>query len=183
MSLEHMQGKTPAIKAKEARSSSGSQTEVWTDERSEAGKTEGKAPLDGGTPEIMPAPDPEVVASGRRRRYSASYKAKVLAKADACEPGEVGAMLRREGLYRSTLHSWRKQREKAILSSLTPKKRGPVPDSERASKQRLAQLEKENQRLSKLLAHAELIIDVQKKVAMLLGQPLTASEQKKEEQK
>jgi transposase-like protein len=113
---------------------------------------------------------------GHRRVFSPAYKARIVAQADACERGEIGALLRREGLYCSTLQRWRQQRDAGTLEGLTPKKRGPSPDPDRALRQRVAQLEKENQRLAKRLSNAELVIDVQKKVASLLGIALAASD-------
>ena len=128
-------------------------------------------------------PDPEVETVGRRRRFSAAYKARILAQADACEPGTLGALLRREGLYYTSIQKWRKQRDAGIQDGLTPKKRGPAPDPDKALKQRNIQLEKENQRLAKRLADAELIIDVQKKLALLLNRPPTTPEADREDRK
>ena len=107
-------------------------------------------------------PDPEVPEKTMRRKYSAKYKARILKEADACtKPGQKGALLRREGLYSSNLTVWRRQASEGLI----PKKRGPVthkPDP------RIAVLEKENNRLTHKLKQAELIIEVQKKVADLL---------------
>lgn len=115
-------------------------------------------------------PDPEVVPQAKRRRFTAKYKLSILEKADACtEPGQLGALLRREGLYSSNLKNWRRQREQGSLTGLAPKKRGPRPDPDREMLKRIAKLEKENLRLADKLEKAELIIEVQKKVARLLG--------------
>lgn len=115
-------------------------------------------------------PDPEVVPQAKRRRFSAKYKLRILKKTDACtEPGEISTILRCEGLYSSHLTNWRKQREEGSLNGLAPKKRGPRPDPDREMIKRIAKLEKENVRLADKLEKAELIIDVQKKVARLLG--------------
>jgi len=115
-------------------------------------------------------PDPEVVPQAKRRRFSAKYKLDILRQADACEePGAVGALLRREGLYYSHVTKWRRQREQGPLAGLAPKKRGRKPDPDRELRQRNAQLEKENRRLAEKLERAELIIEVQKIVAQLLG--------------
>jgi transposase len=115
-------------------------------------------------------PDPEVVPQAKRRRFTAKYKLSILEKADACiEPGQLGALLRREGLYASNLKNWRRQREQGSLTGLAPKKRGPRPDPDKELLKRIAKLEKENLRLADKLEKAELIIDVQKKVARLLG--------------
>jgi len=115
-------------------------------------------------------PDPEVLPQARRRRFSAKYKLDILQQVDACtEPGQIGALLRREGLYSSNLTDWRRQRETGGLKGLAPKKRGPRPDPDKELQKRIAKLEKENQRLADKLEKAELIIEVQKKVARLLG--------------
>ena len=115
-------------------------------------------------------PDPEVVPQAKRRRFTAKYKLSILEKADACiEPGQLGALLRREGLYASNLKNWRRQREQGSLTGLAPKKRGPRPDPDKELLKRIAKLEKENLRLADKLEKAELIIEVQKKVARLLG--------------
>ena len=94
----------------------------------------------------------------------------ILEKAEACTgAGDLGALLRREGLYSSNLKTWRRQREQGSLQGLAPKRRGPRPDPNRELLTRVARLEKENRRLADQLEKAELIIDVQKKVARLLG--------------
>ncbi len=105
-----------------------------------------------------------------RRRFSAAYKLRIVVEADSCtKPGEVGALLRREGLYSSHLVAWRRARDQGQLEALAPKRRGPRPDPARALKRRLTQLERENVRLRQRLETAETIIDVQKKVSRLLG--------------
>jgi transposase len=115
-------------------------------------------------------PDPEVVAKAARRRFTAEYKLRVLAEADTCtKPGQIGALLRREGLYRSHLDKWRKQRREGTLQALAPQKRGPKVDLQAAE---IARLRRENERLLERLRRAETIIDVQKKVAALLGVPM-----------
>ncbi len=134
-------------------------------------------PLQAVGPGVSPPPDPEVEPVVHRRRFSAAYKGRILAEADACEPGTLGALLRREGLYHSNLKRWRKERDDGMLDGLAPKKRGPTPDPDRDLKRRNMQLEKENKRLAKRLADAELIIDIQKKISMLLNQT-TETEQK-----
>ena len=114
--------------------------------------------------------DPEVLERAQRRRFTAKYNLQVLQQADACtEPGEIGALLRREGLYSSHLSSWRRLRESGALAGLTPRKRGRKADPAKQQKRRIADLERENQRLRERLAKAETIIDVQKKVSSLLG--------------
>jgi transposase len=114
--------------------------------------------------------DVEVSSMSQRRRFTVAYKRRVLAEADACtEPGQVGAMLRREGLYSSHLTTWRRQREQGVLEALTPKKRGRKARGLDPLAQRVAQLERDNARLSHQLKQAETIIEVQKKVSELLG--------------
>jgi transposase-like protein len=124
---------------------------------------------------VASLPDPEVVEKRQRRRFTAADKQRILAEADACAPGQLGALLRREGLYSSNLTTWRQQREAGILAGLAACKRGPkapVPDPQA---QRIAVLERECERLRQRLVQAETIIDVQKKVSLLLGLEPTAS--------
>ena len=122
------------------------------------------------------SPDPEVPEQATRRRFSAKYKLDILRDADACtEKGQLGRLLRREGLYASHLTTWRRQREEGSLKGLAPKKRGRKPNENRKSK-REAQLEGEVSRLRKKLEQAEAIIDIQKKVAALLGIPMKGPE-------
>ncbi len=114
--------------------------------------------------------DPEVLERPQRRRFTAKYKSQVLQQADACTAqGEIGALLRREGLYSSHLSSWRRLRESGALAGLTPRKRGRKADPAKQQIRRMVELERENQRLRERLAKAETIIDVQKKVSSLLG--------------
>jgi transposase len=114
-----------------------------------------------------PEQDSEVVPRAERRKYSAEYKLRILAEADACRrPGEIGALLRREGLYSSLLDKWRTQRRKGSLEALAVQKRGPKPDAAAAE---LAELRRENERLRKRLEQAEAVIEVQKKVSAMLG--------------
>ncbi len=111
-------------------------------------------------------PDPEVSTKAKRRSFTAEYKRRILEEADGCtEPGEIGALLRREGLYSSHLAKWRRQREAGGLDGLKPKKRGRKKDEEAAE---IAQLRRENERLRKQLEQAELIIAAQKKLAQAL---------------
>ena len=118
-------------------------------------------------------PNPEVPDKAARRRFTAEYKIRILNESDACtDSGSLGALLRREGLYASNLNTWRHQRERGILSGLTPKKRGrkeAVRDPLFAENEKLR---KENERLTNRLRQAEIIIDVQKKVSQILGIPL-----------
>jgi len=120
------------------------------------------------------APDPEVAEKPKRRRFSAEYRLRIVREAEACkEPGEIGALLRREGLYSSLLTAWRRQRDAGALEGLRSKKRGPKA---KAVDPRLKHLERENARLKRKLEQAETIIDIQKKVAGILGIPLRTSE-------
>ena len=126
------------------------------------------------------AADPEVVATAKRRRFSASEKRRLLAEAEGCKkPGELGAFMRRERLYSSMLSSWRKQRDQAAEGALAPQRRGRKPDPARPERERIAHLERERARLERELAQARLIIDVQKKVAALLGIPMADSTDEK----
>lgn len=116
------------------------------------------------------APDPEVSAKPQRRRFTAEYRLRILKEADGCkQPGELGALLRREGLYSSHLTNWRRQREEGALRDLRARRRGPTP---RPIDPRVKQLEAENRRLQRKLQRAETIITLQKKVAEILGIPL-----------
>ena len=117
-------------------------------------------------------PDPEVPAKAQRRRFPAEYRLRVLKQADACKkPGELGALLRREGLYSSLLTNWRRQREQGGLREMRERRRGPTV---RPVDPRVKQLETENRRLERKLQRAETIITLQKKVAEILGIPLKA---------
>jgi transposase-like protein len=112
----------------------------------------------------------EVSAKAQRRRFTAEYKRKILQEADTCtKPGEVGALLRREGLYSSHLTSWRALRERGELAGLGPKKRGPKARQTDERDRTIAEQQRQIQRLASRLEKAELIIDVQKKVGRLLG--------------
>src|SRR3970282_1573276 len=111
------------------------------------------------------APDPEVVPKAERRRFSADYKQRILQEAAACtQPGEVGALLRREGLYSAHLTTWSEQRRRGERQGLTPAKRGRKADPQAAE---ITRLQRENERLKAQLARAELIVDVQKKLSQM----------------
>ena len=114
-------------------------------------------------------PDPEVPAKVQRRRFTAAYRRRIVKETDGCKPGELGALLRREGLYASHLTTWRRQREQGELGAGRGRKRGPVP---KVVDPRVKQLEVENRRLQRKLQRAETIITLQKKVAEILGIPL-----------
>ena len=112
----------------------------------------------------------EVLEKATRRRFTAEYKAKVLKEADVCkQPGEIGALLRREGLYHSHLTVWREQRRKGELVGLAQKKRGPAPKETNPLAAKLATMEKENVRLKARAERAEALVDLQKKVSEILG--------------
>lgn len=113
-------------------------------------------------------PDPEVVPKAKRRMFSAKYKLRILEEANTCtEAGQVGALLRREGLYSSHLTTWRRQRDKGVLKGLSPQKRGRKRKDE--LEREVVRLQRENERLQASLEQAETIIDVQKKLSRLLG--------------
>ena len=113
-------------------------------------------------------PDPEVVPKANRRMFSAKYKLRILEEAGSCtEAGQVGALLRREGLYSSHLTTWRRQRDKGVLKGLSPQKRGRKMKDE--LEREVARLQRENERLQASLEQAETIIEVQKKLSRLLG--------------
>ena len=121
---------------------------------------------------IAPPPNPEVAATAKRRQFSPSERRRILAAADRCSKnGEIGALLRREGIYSSQLATWRKQREAAERAGLESKKRGRKADPAIAEARRFAELTRENERLRRKLAQAHTIIDVQKKLCTLLGLP------------
>jgi transposase len=115
-------------------------------------------------------PDPEVLTKGKRRSFTAEYKSRILAEADRCkQDGEIGALLRREGLYSSHLATWRAQRAEGGLASLG-RKRGPKPTPVDPSSTRIAELERENARLRVRAEKAELLVDLQKKLVRILEQ-------------
>ena len=118
---------------------------------------------------IPPASNSEVVPRARRRTFTNADKRRILQAADLCtKPGEVGALMRREGVYSSSLSTWRRQREVASLAALAPQKRGPKADPARIDALQIAQLTRERDKLRVELGKAQLVIEVQKKVAALL---------------
>jgi transposase len=147
----------------------------------DAGASEGARRATGDAPasaaKILPAgASVEVIAGSRRRSFSLADKQRILEAADRCAaPGEVGALLRREGVYSSSLSTWRKQRDAAELAALAPHKRGPKPAPDRDQMLQIAQLRRDNERLQSRLDKALFVIEVQKKVAALLGQPIDPS--------
>jgi transposase-like protein len=145
---------------------------------SAVGETQGVRRTTGGSPTAgAPAaerpiysPDPEVPEKNPRRRFTATYKLRVLHLADQCsQPGEIGALLRKEALYSSHLSTWRRQRQEGSLQGLSPKKRGRKAKPTDPSAERIARLEKENLHLKLNLRKAEIIIEAQKKISEILG--------------
>ena len=120
--------------------------------------------------------DPEVVERAARRRFTPQYKLKILRQAERCStPGEVGALLRREGLYSSNLSAWRTQREAGALASMSATKRGRRAKLSAQDKE-LERLRRDNERLRRKLTQAEKIIEVQKKLSEVLGVSLDTPE-------
>ena len=114
-------------------------------------------------------PDPEVKGTPRRR-FSAQEKLRILEEADACtEAGEIGALVRREGIYFSYLSRWRRARDRGQLDGLKSKKRGPKKSADQELAEENVVLRRENERLRARLQQAEMIIDVQKKLSQILG--------------
>ena len=119
-------------------------------------------------------PNPEVKPV-ERRQFSAREKLRILEEADACtEPGEIGALVRREGIYTSYLTRWRRARDRGQLDGLRAKKRGPKRSVNQEMAEEKAALERENERLRARLEQAEMIIDVQKKLSEMLGLEMPA---------
>ena len=124
------------------------------------------------TEELSIVPEVEVSAKAKRRRFTAKYKLEVLQKADACTKlGEVGALLRTEGLYSSTLTNWRHARERGELAGLAPKTRGPKPVPPNPLKKKVVEMERQLARATARAERAEALVEIQKKVAALLGRP------------
>src|ERR1700759_3724381 len=144
-------------------------------ERANAGGIKGarkpttSPPLSAASPELSPRP--------QRRTFSAAAKLRILAETDrAADTGGIAAILRREGLYSSTLTDWRRQRDAGAFEALKPLRRGPKPVLAQPAAD-LDQLRRENARLRQRLEHAEAIIGIQKKVAALLGMPMAACDE------
>lgn len=123
-------------------------------------------------------PPIEVSSKPKRRLFTAAYKRSVLQQVDACGSGEIGALLRREGLYSSHLMEWRAARKRGELEALAPKKRGPVPVLPDARDERLAHLERQVAYLSARAERAEALVALQKKMAELFGQTLAEPSEK-----
>jgi len=159
--LKALTPSSPALPAAERREGERSET----DRSAAAGNAGASLPP-------TPQPDPEVVAKAKRRRFTADYKQSILEQADqATASGGIGALLRREGLFSSHLTTWRRERKAGVLQALTPHKRGPKSKRNPLAEEN-QKLQRDNQRLAEQLRKAEIIIDVQKKVAALLGHPI-----------
>jgi transposase len=145
--------------------------------RREPERSEGDRSATSGNTAVRP--DPEVVAQAKRRRFTAEYKQRILAAADQAKgTGGIGALLRREGLYSSLLATWRRERDAGVLQALSPQKRGPKSKRDPVAEEN-QQLRRETQRLTEELRKAEIVIDIQKKVATLLGRPIMSDHQEK----
>ena len=118
------------------------------------------------------ANSPEVLEKPKRRTFDAAYRLRIVEEADRCsEPGQVGELLRREGLYSSYLTKWRRQRDEGALEALGSKKRGRKPKPRDSATEELERIRREREELAERLRQAEAIIEVQKKVSELLGTP------------
>ncbi len=121
--------------------------------------------------------DVQVVAKPRRRTYTAEYKRRILKEADACRtPGQVGALLRREGLYSSNLVAWRRARAHGELAGLTPKARGRKPRPVDPRERKIAELERQLTRMTARAERAEALVELQKKLAAVLGRPVESEQ-------
>ncbi len=147
-----------------------------------AGEAQGARRASGGFPargesERKRAVDPEVPAKARRRQFPAEYKRRVLREADAArDTGEIGALLRREGLYSSHLATWRRARARGELAGLSPKRRGRKEKAVNPLAKRVVELERDKRRLERRLKQAELLLEIQKKASQLLEMPLASRE-------
>ncbi len=123
-----------------------------------------------GTAGVVETPNPEVPEKAVRRKFSAEYKLRILQLAESCtDPGSLGRLLRKEGLYSSNLTTWRRQRDLGMIKGLQPAKRGRKATERNPLRPEFDKLRKENERLQNRLKRAELIIEVQKKVSQMLG--------------
>jgi transposase-like protein len=117
-------------------------------------------------PGVLPVVSTEIAVKPTRRKFTAEYKLKILQETDQCKPGDVGAVLRREGLFSSNLAAWRREREVGQLQSLAPRRRGRKPNPLEAEN---ALLKKQLARTERKLEEAEIILDAQKKLCQLFG--------------
>lgn len=123
--------------------------------------------------QMATVPEVEVDPKAHRRQFSAKYKLDILRRADECTaPGALGALLRAEGLYSSHLSTWRRQRDGGELAGLTPKKRGRKRIEIDARDRKIVELQRENSKLTARAERAEVLVELQKKVAALLETPL-----------
>jgi transposase-like protein len=125
---------------------------------------------------VKPTVDTEVLEKPERRQFSAEYKLRILQETDCCEPGQIGAILRREGLYSSHLTCGRRQRQQGQMAALSENKRGRTANPVNPLAAELERLRRENQRLLKRMEQLELLVDIQKKASMILGITLEMSE-------
>jgi transposase len=159
-------------------------TGAWAGaERSEGERSEPQrsgTPVHAGTLPVS-RPNSEVVARPRRRSFTVEYKLRVLQEAEeaAAISGGVGALLRREGLYSSLLAYWRRERAQGMREALTPQRRGPKSQRHPLEEEN-RKLQRQNARLTEDLRKAHIIIDVQKKVAALLGHPIPETDPEQE---
>jgi len=152
----------------------------------EAGETEGARRATGVFPAgaagtvVAPAAKPvevEVVAKAQRRRFTAEYKRQIVREAErGTKPGEIGALLRREGLYSSHLRTWRAARDRGELEGLSPRKRGPKTTPADPRDQRITEIERSEARWRKRAERAEALVELQKQIAALLGTPLESAQ-------
>lgn len=169
LSLSRASGPTAAERSEEERSETERSADAVGPARPAAG-----APAASAASPSTAASDPEVLEKPQRRRFPADYKLRILREADRCDrSGQIGALLRREGLYSSLLSSWRIQRDAGALGALGPKKRGPRKAESNPLAPQVARLQKEKTRLEKKLKQAEAIIEFQKKIAAMLDIPMS----------
>ena len=148
---------------------------VGAGETQGARRASGVSPARGDAKGRRGAVDVEVLTKATRRQFSAEYKRRILREAAAArQAGEIGALLRREGLYSSYLNTWRHQSERGELAALTPRRRGRKDKAVNPLAKRVAELEREKRRLERKLKQAELLLDIQKKASQLLQIPLSS---------
>lgn len=171
-----MQGEKESLNVNNTKiSASSSPAAVPSVGRREPERSDGdRSATEGGT--VAANPDPEVVAQAKRRHFTAEYKLRILVAADEAKgSGGIGALLRREGLYSSLLATWRRERDAGVLEALTPQKRGPKSKRDPVAEEN-QQLRRETARLTEELRKAAIVIDIQKKVATLLGRPIMSAD-------
>ena len=151
-----------------------------------AGEAQGARRASGDVPargdsERKRAVDPEVPEKARRRQFPAEYKRRIVREANAArDAGEIGALLRREGLYSSHLVTWRRARERGELAGLSPKRRGRKEKAVNPLARRVTELERDKRRLERRLKQAELLLEIQKKASQLLEIPLASRDDEDE---